>query len=348
MLQRTKLLVIAAGALLCLSACATEKTPSTLPVNAEETGDIGQSAPPGASTSEGEGPEINCASIFEKKGIFENESQAGWGLKHQVAVTGGEFDLPIPGHLVSDETGHPVPTDQRPTVDPIAVDRAMECSIYGESPEVSVHYWYVKPTDFDADEFESMIQSDLEMQGSRLNGFSSMKRDGNSGRLAWAYIGDDYFIWGDSNIPDETPAAAIDGEFEPADPMEYLTEDAVTQSCSMFFANPSEHGISFGHEGKLSKITGGDTVLTTNRDFEDEYENVICDQIKWHDGPLSDAPADQQPTGKPVATNEECRIYEVEEGFLSECGDAGYGISTESQEVAELILPPKFRGFDGK
>lgn len=290
--------------------------------------------------------------MFEKKDVFLHDRQAGWGLKEQTVYEGGEFNIPLPDFFYMNEHGGQAEGVDQPTLDPIRVNRAMECSVYGESPEQSLRYTYVEPVDFDRDAFVSMLENDLSMKPTGTSAYEvpvDLRRE----RGTFVYMGDDYFIWGSQNATSDSPIHKMDGEFEPADPNEFVSDESKTQSCSMFFARTVNESAGFA-AARSQNLTAGEgleTYLTTTRDMSSpgaEYEDVICEEISWVDEPLTTADESVQPKGEPVAQNEICRIYEVDEGWLSECGDEGYGISTGTQELAELILPPKFRGFDGQ
>lgn len=341
-------LTLAGCALLTLTGCAqaeSEATPSVDATTESQAPVQTESTEQSAETDTA--PEPNCANIFTDKVALRSEKIEGWGLRIQAPVTSGEFEVPIPRHMV-DEKGR----GEKPAVDPIAVDRALQCQAYGKSPEASNTYFYVEPAEFDHDAFVTMLQEDLQMEPYGDNGYQ-IPEDKREERAEWVYVGDDYFIWGLQSIADQDLLDDISGTFDDADPNDYLPEDVTTQSCGMFFAEPVHEGFSTTHSEYLTALKH-DKTLTTDREFGDDpnsYMNVVCEEINWHeaDPNASEVEPRVPEDAKQVSENDVCAVYELSDGsgYVVDCGEEGHATEIADKDVAELILPPMFRGFDG-
>ncbi|UQN14436.1 hypothetical protein [Gulosibacter sp. ACHW.36C] len=258
----------------------------------------------------------------------------GWGLKEQVAVTGGTFQLDRSG-----ATGTATP-----------IDRGMSCEIYGTDYEVGVMYTYVETTasfdellaDLAANNYVLADTGQSEADFYRLEG---SENEGH-GFDHFAVIGDGWAIAGWSALDHEINSAIFTGEFRVVDPNEYVSTEQGTLGCSMFLGERREDDpatqVPTTFESHLSMLRGDSNALMTSRDMNSPNLDVICDQIVWHEGEVA-----PETPGDAIASTPECEIYQRgDRDYIADCGDAGYAEVAASDLTATQVRTPAIRGFD--
>lgn len=331
---------LTAAAMLLLTGCVfggSDPRPSATPPPVNES--------PGASSTQTAAPEttdaaetapvstLSCPGVMAHDAAFDL-SMPGWGLKEQVAVTGGTFQLDKTG-----ATGTATP-----------IDRGLSCSIYGSDYEVGVLYSYVETSD----SFDAFI-ADLEANNYTLTdtptpnvAFYRVEGSESEGHGFdhFAAIGDGWAVVGWSALDRELNATLFTGEYRDVDPNDYVSSEQATLGCSMFLGEQLETDattqVPILQESHLSLLRGGENALTTNRDPYSTNFDVLCDQVVWHEGEVApDAPGDA------IASTPECEIYQRgERDYLADCGDAGYAEVAASDLTATQVRTPAFRGFD--
>lgn len=333
-------LALVLPAALGLAGCASD---SPADPNADSTTDPAAGATPdpttGPSTDATEPPTDAAASI-SCPGLMANDvgfqvdlGFPGWGLKEQVAVTGGTF-----------------------AIDPYAgtpeyeIDRGMSCSIYGENTEAGIMFDYIElpgGTDALAQElYDSRYEAMDENEFGATYHRNAEDQGVGHGFERFALLGDDWAIVGVSALDHDTNMAVFTGEFRDVDPNDYLSDEMGSLGCSMFLGEQKESApetqVPILQSDSLSVLRGGDNALVTNRDYDSPNSDVYCEQITWHEGET--APAD---LGAPIASTPECEIYQRgERDYVADCGDAGYAEVAASDRTATQVRAPAFRGFD--
>jgi hypothetical protein len=337
--RRTGQIALALTSLFLLTACSGAADPDPA------ANDPGASEPPGASVDETTQAEptatsapdsslpLSCPGVMASDDAFEL-SMTGWGLKEQVAVTGGEFQL--------DPTGASGATTP--------VDRGLSCSIYGADYEVGVTFSYFETSE----RFDGLI-ADLEANGYALVDTETDRADFyrleespevGHGFDQFAVIGSGWAVVGWSALDHDLTPSLFTGQFHDVDPNDYLASDQGTLGCSMFLGEQRSDDpatqVPIAEAHQLSVLRGGDRALTTNRDHESENFDVLCDQIVWHE-----AESAPESSGDAIATTPECEIFQRgERDFIADCGDAGYAEVAASELTATQVRTPAFRGFD--
>lgn len=326
--------------LLLLTGCAfggTDARPSatTPPVHESPGASVTETAAPETTDSAEVSPAttLSCPGVMADDAAFHS-SMSGWGLKEQVAVTGGTFQLDNTG-----ATGTATP-----------IDRGLSCSIYGNNYEAGVLYTYVETSasfddfiaDLDASNYTLVDTPTPNVDFYRIEGSES---EGH-GFDHFAAIGDGWAVVGWSALDRDLNATLFTGEFRDVDPNDYASSEQGTLGCSMFLGEQLEDDaatqVPVLQESHLSLLRGGENALTTNRDPNSSNFDVVCDQIVWHEGEVApDAPGDA------IASTPECNIYQRgERDYLADCGEAGYAEIAASDLTATQVRNPAFRGFD--
>lgn len=334
----SKALAIGAGVVLltALAGC-TPADPATSPTTPATSAATETAAPTTTAaatpTSVAAAGALNCSNVvadarFTDPSVIGIDVAEGWGLNEQIIVTGGDLTLDFRG-------------DTDASLD-TPIETGVSCVARGGELEATQTCAFARMPAGHRAAIEAWADGLGLERVTTASGAShwQLDDDGGHGSTTAVTVGDDWVAYISGSLRADF-SDAFTGELRDVDANDAIAEGAKVETCSMFFEPMTA-------TGALPPITMNFGPFTAQRNATEQFAtdwvdgsttDFHCNGIVWQPGGT-----DAVPTGEPVASNDECELYEVgTDSYVAVRPDACIAEITAPLDYAAQVVPPKFR-----